>query len=49
VRATLGREFPSSTVSLVERVPNSAIAHVSCAPSKIQYIGFFPGRLQVWI
>ena len=39
-RATLGKEFPSSTLSLVKRVPNSAIAHVSCAPSKIPYIGF---------
>jgi len=47
--ATLGREFPTSTLSLMERGPNSTIAHVSCTPSKIPYVGFSPIRLQVWI
>ena len=30
----------------MERVPNSAIAHVSYTPSKIPYVGFSPVRLQ---
>jgi len=31
-RATLGREFPISTLSMVERVPSPTIAHVSSRP-----------------
>ena len=45
-RTTLGGEFPTSSLSIEERVPSSAIAHVSCAPSKIPDIGFSPVRLQ---
>ena len=33
-RAALGRERPIFTLSMVKRVPSSAIAHVSCAPTK---------------
>jgi hypothetical protein len=45
-RATLGREFPISTLSIVERVPSPSLAHVSCILSKIPYIEFSPVRLQ---
>ncbi len=31
-RAALGQEFPISTLSIVERVPSPAIAHVSSRP-----------------
>jgi len=31
-RATLGREFPVSTLSIMERVPSPTIAHVSSRP-----------------
>jgi hypothetical protein len=31
-RAALGREFPISTLSIVERVPSPTIAHVSSRP-----------------
>jgi hypothetical protein len=45
-RATLGREFPISALSIAERVPSPAIVHVSCVLSKIPYGGFSPVRLQ---
>ena len=45
-RAALGREFPISTLSIVERVPSPSLAHVSCVLSKIPYIEFSPVRLQ---
>ena len=32
VRTTVGREFPISTLSMVERVPSPTIAHVSSRP-----------------
>jgi hypothetical protein len=47
--ATSGGEFPTSTLSLVDRVPNSTIVHVSCTPSKIPYVGISPIRLQTII
>jgi hypothetical protein len=31
-RAALGREFPFSTLSIMERVPSPTIAHVSSRP-----------------
>jgi len=31
-RAALGREFPISTLSIMERVPSPTIAHVSSRP-----------------
>ncbi len=34
-RAPLGREFPSCTLSVVQRVPSSAIDHVSASPPLI--------------
>ena len=34
-RATVGREFPTCTLSVVQRVPSSAIAHVSVSPPLI--------------
>ena len=45
-RTTLGREFPIFTLSIAKRVPSPALAHVSCALSKIPYVGFSPVRLQ---
>ena len=45
-RATLGREFPISALSIAKRVPNPAIVHVSCVLSKIPYVEFSPVRLQ---
>lgn len=45
-RTTLGREFPIFTLSIAKRVPSPALAHVSCALSKIPYVGFSPIRLQ---
>ena len=45
-RAALGRERPIFTLSIVKRVPSSAIAHVSCAPSKRPDVDFAPVRLQ---
>jgi hypothetical protein len=45
-RTTVGREFPISALSMAERGPSPAIAHVSCALSKIPYGGFSPVRLQ---
>jgi hypothetical protein len=45
-RATLGREFPTLTLSIMRRVPSPAFVHVSCAPSKIPDSGFSPVRLQ---
>ena len=44
-RATLGREFPISALSMAKRVPRPAIVHVSCVLSKIPYGGFSPVRL----
>ena len=34
-RATVGREFPSCTLSVVQRVPSSTIVHVSASPPLI--------------
>jgi hypothetical protein len=34
-RAAVGREFPTCTLSVVRRVPSSAIAHVSVSPPLI--------------
>src|SRR5262249_17995501 len=45
-RTTVGREFPISALSIAERGPSPAIAHVSCTLSKIPYGGFSPVRLQ---
>lgn len=45
-RAALGREFPISTLSIVERVPRPSLAHVSCVLSQIPSIEFSPVRLQ---
>ena len=45
-RTTLEQEFPIRTLSVVRRVPSSSMVHVSCAPSKIPYVGFSPVRLQ---
>jgi hypothetical protein len=45
-RATLGGEFPTCALSVAQRVPSSTIIHVSCALSKIPYVGFSPVRLQ---
>jgi len=45
-RAALGGEFPTAALSMAARVPNSTLAHVSCALSKIPYVGFSPVRLQ---
>jgi len=40
-RAALGREFPVSTLSIMERVPSPAIAHVSSRPPlKFRTVGF---------
>src|SRR5215468_5670866 len=41
-RATLGREFPLSTLSMVERVPRPTIAHVSSRPPSHAVRGGFP-------
>jgi hypothetical protein len=35
-RTTVGREFPLSALSIAERGPSPAIAHVSCTLSKIR-------------
>ena len=35
VRAALGREFPTCTLSVVQRVPSSTITHVSASPPLI--------------
>jgi hypothetical protein len=40
-RTTVGREFPLSALSMAERVPSPAIAHVSCALSKIPHSSGF--------
>ena len=45
-RAALGWEFPISALSIAERGPRPALAHVSCTLSKIPYGGFSPVRLQ---
>jgi len=45
-RAALGQEFPHPLFRYMEWGPSSAIAHVSCAPSKIPDGGFSPVRLQ---
>lgn len=45
-RATLGGEFPICALSVAQRDPSSTIIHVSCALSKIPYVGFSPVRLQ---
>jgi hypothetical protein len=45
-RTPVGREFPISALSMAERGPSPAIAHVSCALSQIPYGGFSPVRLQ---
>ena len=45
-RTTVGREFPISALSIAERGPRPALAHVSCTLSKIPYGGFSPVRLQ---
>src|SRR5215510_13962243 len=39
-------EAPTCTLSVVQRVPNSTLVHVSCTLSKIPYGGFSPVRLQ---
>jgi hypothetical protein len=36
-RATLGGEFPSRTLSVVQRVPSSTVDHVSASPPLILY------------
>jgi hypothetical protein len=46
-RATLSGEFPNhAPFRYMRRVPSSTIIHVSCALSKIPYVGFSPVRLQ---
>ena len=42
----LGGELPTCALSVAQRVPSSTIIHVSCALSKIPYVGFSPVRLQ---